>query len=156
MDGLTRRIHNLPPEIFSLIYGFVTTIDSKLTIDITPTYHPPAILQLDRASREEVSAQYYGRGTTFRFTNANENLVLKWLVSVPTRFRFQVDRIELGHGRRKRGVGRATMKAREMAALAKLEGLLFSRRVFFVGYDVPLRYRNAPLLEWRNRFWVRG
>ncbi|KAM3424261.1 hypothetical protein BST61_g11199 [Cercospora zeina] len=160
MGVLTRRVHKLPPEIFSLIYEFATTIDSKLTIGITPTYRPPAILQLDCSSREEVSAQYYGRGTTFRFTTSNQNLVLKWLISVPTRFRLQADRIELGHGQKSRDLNRAIVKGRTMAALAKLEGLVSSRKVFCASYDEPLQHQVATFLTWtdtkRNRLWVRG
>ncbi|WPB03038.1 uncharacterized protein RHO25_007675 [Cercospora beticola] len=97
MNDLTSRVQSLPPELFSRIYELVTAIEPELMVDITSYYRPPAILQLDRSSREHISQEYYGRDTVFRFANENQRLFLPWLRSIPTRFRVLIGRVEVGH-----------------------------------------------------------
>lgn len=149
MDDLTSRVHDLPPELFSRIYEFVTAIEPKLIVKITSTYRPPAILQLDHSSREELAKQYYGRGTVFRFANDDQNIVLVWLRSIPTRFRFLIRRVEVGHEQNSRDGWR---KVNALAREAKYIGLGLNEVVFWATFGFTIeRTENRRL----PRLWYR-
>lgn len=61
MDSLATKVHILPTELFDEIYDNVFTA-SPDTIPITNSYRPPALLQVNRASRQDFAATYYGNG----------------------------------------------------------------------------------------------
>ncbi|PPJ50768.1 hypothetical protein CBER1_07478 [Cercospora berteroae] len=150
MEDLTSRVQDLPPELFSRIYEFVTAVEPNLIVEISSTYRPPPILQLDRTSREQVATQYYSRGTIFRFTTVKRQFVVKWLASVPPQSRLLIDRIEVGHGQERWIPDMAQYHAERMAGLAKKRGLVLGDRLFHASYDMAVGYigsRHRPKVK---------
>lgn len=74
-NGLIRRVHDLPPELFEQIREEVLSYDPPLQrtngyyfVHATSEYKLPSILQVDRSSRDTLSSAYlYCR--VFRFSS---------------------------------------------------------------------------------------
>lgn len=64
MHNLAAQVQHLPAELFDEIHHRVFTALPD-TIPITHSYRPPALLQVDRASRKQYAATYYGNGNIF-------------------------------------------------------------------------------------------
>lgn len=74
---------NLPPELFDDIYQLVFTIGKVNKVEITEDYKPPAILQVDRFTREVLSPEYYRKALfTYDGTDASRSRFCRWLCSL--------------------------------------------------------------------------
>ena len=82
---IIERVHALPAELFNKIRGltFNTADYQRIHIEIDKSYKPPALLQVDRASRRSHAPPYYG-STFFDFQECSDgiNLCAKWLSSL--------------------------------------------------------------------------
>ena len=73
-DELAQRLQSLPLELCSLIYDFTFSTSNNHVCHINLNYQPPAILQVDRASRSLATQSFYNN-STFSFainTKSNE------------------------------------------------------------------------------------
>lgn len=66
MDDLTWRMHDLPAELFNDIKDLVFSLDTD-TVHINLDYKPPALLQVNRATREQFATAYYGKTTFYLY-----------------------------------------------------------------------------------------
>lgn len=94
-DELTRRIHNLPAELFNDIRDVVLTPDTE-AIHITQVYKPPFEMMVSRATREQFAAKYYGN-TTFCLTDGKECMFVEFLASIPLHHRLLIARVHIEH-----------------------------------------------------------
>lgn len=62
MGGLATHVQSLPKELYDEIYNLVFTAKSNDRVNITPSYRPPAMLQVDSLSRSKFATSYYGMG----------------------------------------------------------------------------------------------
>lgn len=106
-EDLAKRVQNLPPELYNLIY--------KATFSFSPVqrciyhkrdgqYEPPAILQVDRASRN-LAAQSYYKNTTFcfavkakdgeDFVKVYDNPAQRWLLSLTQEHRSEMRKVRV-------------------------------------------------------------
>lgn len=70
VEDLAKRVQNLPPELYNLIYKFTFSFASGNRLiyrDLVSQYKPPTVLQVDRASRALAAPSYYNN-TLFCFT----------------------------------------------------------------------------------------
>lgn len=87
-DKLISRVHELPPELFDMIYDNVFTVEASRNL-MTETHKPPKFLSIDHRSREKYAESYYG-GHTFEFildktevSQWHESRLIKWLAALP-------------------------------------------------------------------------
>lgn len=81
MEPCLYRVCDLPTELYDQIYDLVfAPLDENCTI--TPHYKPPAALQVNDATREQLAKTYYGK-TTFFVEDAET--CAKWLRSLTYR-----------------------------------------------------------------------
>lgn len=64
-EKINALVQGLPQELFDEVYRFTFTVSVATAIEITETYIPPKLLQVDRASRSLFAASYYARNTFF-------------------------------------------------------------------------------------------
>ncbi|CAK3953891.1 Hypothetical predicted protein [Lecanosticta acicola] len=59
--SLTERVQALPAELFNRVldYTFTLSPSNNDIVEVTKAYKPPAILQIDRASRAKLMGRYY-------------------------------------------------------------------------------------------------
>lgn len=92
--SLRQRLENLPQELYDKIFALTFTAQA-CTREVTFSYLPPTLLQVNRTSRQHFTKAYYGNDATFRF--ADWDLLVKWLLSLTEQSEALVDRIELAH-----------------------------------------------------------
>ncbi|KAK3679594.1 hypothetical protein LTR37_021380 [Vermiconidia calcicola] len=81
MDTFFARWETLPAELRDNIYEFVF-ITARSKVHITSNYRPPALLQLDRTSRDLFARSYY-RKTTFVLQDPGSwTRLVQWLQSL--------------------------------------------------------------------------
>lgn len=83
MDETSKRVQDLPRELFDKIYVETFTADGK-SCKIDDNYTPPKLLQIDRASRALFAQSYYDQ-TTFVFDNSSK--LKNWLRSLHRKHR---------------------------------------------------------------------
>lgn len=87
----TERVHNLPPELFTLIMNPTLQYDEPETVIIDETYTFPKHLHIDTMLREEFARRYFSN-TTFRCNSAYH--LEKWLQAVPSMYKTLIKRVE--------------------------------------------------------------
>ena len=81
MDELTRRVHDLPRELFDLIYNLTFSNDTEVQT-VGEDYKPPSPLFVDTDSREQFARSYYD-GTFYIAHENHGDVAANWLKSLP-------------------------------------------------------------------------
>ena len=79
MDEFIQRAHDLPPELFHDIRARVFTFTPGI-VKVNENYKPPAILQVNEASRAILVNKYYGETMVFEFNGPCD--LYKWARSL--------------------------------------------------------------------------
>jgi hypothetical protein len=81
-EDFNRRVQDLPPELYSMVYDYTfSTSTAPAKITFTESYKPPALLYVDRHSRRRFAKVYYGE-TDFCAPNS-ATILSPWLRPVP-------------------------------------------------------------------------
>lgn len=76
---LSADVQSLPKELYDKIYDLVFTAKStKRMITIDPSYQPPAMLQVSRATRQKFAVSYYASAGGFELQC--DHVLRKWLL----------------------------------------------------------------------------
>ena len=75
------RVQALPPELFSEVFELTFTLQPEFQVSIDKHYKPPALLQVNRSFREQLSRTYY-KNTIFLFFGRQD--ARAWLSSLTT------------------------------------------------------------------------
>lgn len=79
LDRLATLVQSLPRELFDEIFDLTFTLPKDLVTLIDKHHKEPSILQVDSATRKQVTAQYYAT----RFECTDHNLLAQWLGLLP-------------------------------------------------------------------------
>ena len=81
-SDLSKRIQNLPQELYDMIYEHTFTADTE-KVEINADYKPPKLLAVDRASRHFYAKSHYGGRMFFVAFGVNDlRDLLRWLKSL--------------------------------------------------------------------------
>lgn len=84
---LIDSIHNLPRELFDIIYNKTFTSPPSASSIQPDTYFPPSLLQSDRQSRTTFANSYFSNTI---FICSTEELLTRWLISLDPKHRAMV------------------------------------------------------------------
>ncbi|KXS95454.1 hypothetical protein AC578_4715 [Pseudocercospora eumusae] len=88
--GFIDNIHNLPRELFDIIYRKTFTSPPSASHIEPGTYSPPSLLQTDRQSRAMFAESYFANST---FILPSEELLTRWLISLDPKHRALIQEI---------------------------------------------------------------
>lgn len=94
---LATRVHNLPPELFTMIHDFTFHVESPsspLTID--SAHKVPHLMQVDAQSRAALAQTLYARPEPIYL--ANHKLAAQWLLSLPHEHLAMLSEVRVGSG----------------------------------------------------------
>ncbi len=78
-----KRVKNLPAELRNQIYDLTFNDDATNHHIITASYRPPAVLQVNRATRHKFAASYYNKTFYVTHSGHGDPLCVTWLRSLP-------------------------------------------------------------------------
>ncbi|KAK4494796.1 hypothetical protein PRZ48_014152 [Zasmidium cellare] len=80
VDALTVHVHNIPPELFEVIFDLVFETPNAAKVHIDANYKPPAQLQVSHATRASFANAYYSNTI---FTYNQESYIRKFFHNLP-------------------------------------------------------------------------
>ena len=87
-NDLSRRIQNLPQELYDKILDYTVSVDDISEIEICRSYKPPAQLRINRVIRDREAANYYAntKFTCNAWTlDQCAQMLGEWLRSIPVK-----------------------------------------------------------------------